>query len=60
LKDTPALRALAIRERKTYVVDLPKVPINNAVLYVDVEGMMRREAPYRLTNEARAILVTTL
>jgi predicted RecB family nuclease len=39
LKDNPALRALAIREHKTYIVDLPIVPISNTVLYVDVEGV---------------------
>jgi predicted RecB family nuclease len=39
LKDNPALRALAIRERKTYIVESPKVSSGQVFVYVDVEGI---------------------
>jgi predicted RecB family nuclease len=39
LKDNFALKALAIRERQTYVVELPKVSSGQVALYVDVEGI---------------------
>ena len=39
LKDNHALKALAIRERKTYVVELPKIRSKGVALYVDVEGI---------------------
>ena len=41
-----ALQALAIREKKVYVLDSPTVPHSGAALYLDVEGVPDRDFYY--------------
>jgi predicted RecB family nuclease len=41
-----ALQALAIREKKVYVLDTPTVPHSGAALYLDVEGVPDRDFYY--------------
>ncbi len=35
----PALKALALREKKTYILDIPSLPRPNIEVFVDFEGM---------------------
>jgi predicted RecB family nuclease len=41
-----ALQALAIREKKVYVLDNPTIPHSGAALYLDVEGLPDRDFYY--------------
>jgi predicted RecB family nuclease len=45
-KHDPALQALALRERKVYVLDRPPVPVPRVALYLDVEGVPDRDFYY--------------
>jgi hypothetical protein len=38
-KHDPALQALAVREKKVYVLDSPQLPRSGVALYLDVEGI---------------------
>jgi predicted RecB family nuclease len=45
-KHDPALHALAVREKKVYVLDSPQVPRSGVALYLDVEGIPDRDFYY--------------
>jgi len=34
-----ALKALALREKKNYIIDIPKLPVSKTEIYFDVEGL---------------------
>src|SRR5262249_50351493 len=38
-KHDPALQALAVREKKVYILDSPQLPHSGVALYLDVEGI---------------------
>jgi len=39
VKNNYALRALAIREKKTYIVERPKLPTPSTLVFLDIEGL---------------------
>ena len=43
-----ALQALALRERKVFVVDQPQMPVPRVALYLDVEGVPDQDFDYLL------------
>jgi predicted RecB family nuclease len=45
-KHDKALQALAIREKKVYVLETPTVPRGKAALYLDIEGIPDRDFHY--------------
>lgn len=45
-KHDPALQALAVREKKVYVLDSPQLPRSGVALYLDVEGIPDRDFYY--------------
>jgi predicted RecB family nuclease len=45
-KHDQALQALAIREKKVYVLETPTVPCGNAALYLDIEGIPDQDFYY--------------
>jgi predicted RecB family nuclease len=45
-KHDPALQALALREKKVYVMDAPALPDPKVALYLDVEGVPDRDFYY--------------
>jgi predicted RecB family nuclease len=45
-KHDPALQALALRERKVFVLDRPPMPAPRVALYLDIEGVPDRDFYY--------------
>jgi predicted RecB family nuclease len=45
-KHDPALQALALRERKVFVLDRPPMPVPRVALYLDIEGVPDRGSYY--------------
>jgi predicted RecB family nuclease len=45
-KNNYALRALAIREKKTYIVQRPKLPAPSTLAFLDIEGLPDRNFVY--------------
>jgi predicted RecB family nuclease len=45
-KHDPALQALALRERKVFVLDRPPMPVPHVALYLDIEGVPDRDSYY--------------
>jgi predicted RecB family nuclease len=45
-KHDPALQALALREKKVFVLDRPQLPVPHVALYLDVEGVPDRDSYY--------------
>ncbi len=45
-KHDPALQALALREKKVFVLDRPPMPVPRVALYLDVEGVPDRDFYY--------------
>jgi len=39
MRPQPALKALALREKKTHVLDIPNIPDTKTEVFVDFEGM---------------------
>jgi predicted RecB family nuclease len=39
LRFNPALKALALRERQTFIQDIPKLPVSLIEIYIDFEGL---------------------
>jgi len=45
-KHDPALQAIALREKKVYVLYRPKMPAPHVALYLDIEGVPDRDSYY--------------
>src|SRR5262249_7132562 len=45
-KHEPALQALALREKKVFVLDRPTMPARRVAVYLDVEGVPDRDFYY--------------
>jgi predicted RecB family nuclease len=45
-KHEPALQALALREKKLFVMDRPQMPVPSVALYLDIEGVPDRNSYY--------------